>query len=121
MSARFSVEEINLSVSGTDTTGLISSDQMTAPLIDVCVAGGLHHLPGGVAANLTHWGRDKMATISQSPVDSPHKGLAMRKMFPFDDVIMVSKYTGLEVLPGLSKLNKATGMTRQGWEFPALT
>ena len=30
--------------------------------------------------------------IHQSPVNSPHKGPVTRKMFPFDDVIMMLKY-----------------------------
>ena len=29
----------------------------------------------------------------RSPVDSPHKGPVMRKMFPFDDVIMQPRCT----------------------------
>ena len=33
--------------------------------------------------------------IHQSPVNSPHKGPAMRKMFPYDDVIIVQSQYGL--------------------------
>ena len=31
--------------------------------------------------------------IHQSPVNSPHKGPVTRKIFPFDDVIMINEAT----------------------------
>ena len=36
--------------------------------------------------------------IHQGPVNSPHKGLVTRKMFPFDDVIMEFKQSSSSVL-----------------------
>ena len=38
--------------------------------------------------------------IHQSPVNSPHKGPVTRKMFPFDDVIMILHY-GCYISSGL--------------------
>ena len=34
-----------------------------------------------------------MAFVGNSPVKSPHKGPVTRKMFPFDDVIMIFQKT----------------------------
>ena len=38
--------------------------------------------------------------IHRWPVNSPHKGPETRKMFPFDDVIMISSYFESEVMLG---------------------
>ena len=42
--------------------------------------------------------------IHQSPVNSPHKGPLTRKMSPFDDVIMLWKFDGLQLMTVFSAL-----------------
>ena len=47
-----------------------------------------------------------MRGIHRGPVNSPHKWPVTRKMFPFDDVIMVgAKIFGLRILPPLFELH----------------
>ena len=43
-----------------------------------------------------HWSSASLALVSgiqRRPVNSPHKGPVSRKMFPFDDVIMITSLT----------------------------
>ena len=44
---------------------------------------------------LRHW---PLCGESPGPVNSPHKGPVTRKMFPFDDVIMVMRTTGNQLI-----------------------
>ena len=70
--------------------------------------GVSNHQPHGCLLNGLFRGRSKKtsklrvtglcAGNSPGPVNSPHKGPVTRKMFPFDDVIMLSSSTWISVV-----------------------
>ena len=59
--------------------------------------------------------------IYQWPVNSPHKGPATRKMFPFDDVIMFSIWGILVEGPNVGSTSACNLYFYPNWEYAAST
>ena len=76
--------------------------------------GVSNHQPRACLLNRLFWHRSKRNQSSASlafvrgihrwPVNSPHKGPVTRKMFPFDDVIMLTHYVWCHNMETLSTL-----------------
>ena len=53
--------------------------------------------------------------IHRWPVNSPHKGPVMRKMFPFDDVIMMTQFSVKSLYPDLHGSYTVISLVAAGW------
>ena len=58
--------------------------------------------------------------IHRGPVNSPHKWPVTRKMFPFDDAIMIASETAMTIIYVRKTLHGALVSTRRGIYFVSL-
>ena len=102
----------------------IASQITILPIVYSTVYSGTHQLKHPSSASLVF-----VPGIQRWPVNSPHKGPVTRKMFPFDDAIMIRPYDTGHVtrnLPAImffmlrKRSAEATNLTKKTLWFKAI-